>query len=167
MDSILGERTILFMIWIASAIALAWKPIFAIPSTISATVILVPWCTLKSIPQTFCAPSGTGSDGTRTASVASDGGPAPGPTLPSAMANSKHYSMAVLKYEQKTTRHLAPQMFTYSKTGRLLQRSSGASRKLLAHGLPGLGLPLTWARKWSAALILLEVLHHPSIFRQR
>src|SRR5437764_12746671 len=43
----------------------------------------------------------------------------------------------------------------------------GGVKEIASARPPGLRAAANVARKWSAAPILLEVLHHPSIFRQR
>lgn len=57
----------------ASATEVAWNPMFANPATSSSTVMLRFAYWLKSMPCTSLAPSGTGSEGFNTASVAPDG----------------------------------------------------------------------------------------------
>jgi hypothetical protein len=54
----------------AAPTEVAWKPMLAYPPTSSSTVMLRDAYWLKSMPCTSCAPSGTGSDGFKTASVA-------------------------------------------------------------------------------------------------
>jgi hypothetical protein len=66
-------HTIPSTIFAAWPIELAWKPICAIFATSSAAVISTFLKSLKSRPFTGMAPSGTGSEGFNTASVAPEG----------------------------------------------------------------------------------------------
>jgi hypothetical protein len=66
----LERITIPLMMCAACPTDVAWKPIFVMLSTISATVMLRPANLSKSSPTTGTAPSGTGSEGLRTASWA-------------------------------------------------------------------------------------------------
>lgn len=65
--------TISLIIFAASPTALAWNPMPLIASTISATVISRSLYSLKSMPLTCSTPSGTASEGTKTASATAEG----------------------------------------------------------------------------------------------
>ena len=64
------QLTMSLMIRTASPTDVAWKPMPAYPATSSSTVMLRDAYWLKSMPCTSRAPSGTGSEGFKTASVA-------------------------------------------------------------------------------------------------
>jgi hypothetical protein len=65
--------TMSLMIRTASAIAVAWNPMLAIPPTNSETVTSWSAYLSKSMPWTLCASCDTGAEGLRTASVAKEG----------------------------------------------------------------------------------------------